>query len=102
MMTKGDEGVQWLKNEPFDNTDGHMGVDPHSGIEIPKRKGQWTLKRYLLASKVPTIAKHLLPSNALFLIESAFNSFPYCLTVLVRSTGRRLSSRACDRDRRSR
>jgi hypothetical protein len=24
--TKGGEGVVWLKNEPYDNTDGHMGA----------------------------------------------------------------------------
>ena len=50
--THAPHSTQWLHNEPFDNTDGHMTVCPHTGGAVPKRKGQWTLKRYLLASKV--------------------------------------------------
>jgi hypothetical protein len=82
-FTSGDEGVQWIKNEPFDNTDGHLGLSPVTGTPVPKVKGQYTVKRYLLASKVPGVVKHLLPSNALFLIEEAWNAYPWCLTVLV-------------------
>ena len=51
--TKGSEGVVWLKNEPFDNTDGHMGVSPISGTTVPRARGQYTLKEYHLESRVP-------------------------------------------------
>ena len=50
-VTGGGEGVIILKNEPFyfgmsvnprfDNTDGHMGISPVSGITVPKAKGQY-------------------------------------------------------------
>ena len=39
-LTKGDEGVEWIHNEPFDNTDGHMGKCPYTGVPVPKSKGQ--------------------------------------------------------------
>lgn len=78
-----DEGVQWLKNEPYDNTDGSLGVSTITGTKVPQNKGQYTLKRYLLKSKVPSIVAALAPSNALFLIEEAWNAYPHCKTVLV-------------------
>lgn len=81
--TSDDEGVEWLKNEPYDNTDGHMGISEITGTPVPKNKGQYTLKRYLLKSKVPSIVAALVPSNALFLIEEAWNAYPHCKTVLV-------------------
>ncbi len=51
--TKGGEGVVVLKNEPFDNRDGHLGRSELSQVDIPRLAGQYTLKEYHLASKVP-------------------------------------------------
>lgn len=81
--TQGDEGVEWLKNEPYDNTDGRQTISPITGTMVPKDKGQYTLKRYLLKSKMPSFLGALVPNNALFLIEEAWNAYPYCKTVLV-------------------
>ena len=81
--TSGDEGIEWIKNEPYDNTDGHLGVSAVTGTKVPRNKGQYTLKRYLLRSKVPSIVTHLVPTNALFLVEEAWNAYPHCKTVLV-------------------
>ncbi len=80
--TKGGEGVVVLKNEPFDNTDGHWGVSPLSGIRVPRTRGQYTLKEYHLASRVPGFVKVLLPSDMLVLVEEAWNAYPECRTVL--------------------
>lgn len=81
--TTGDEGIEWIKNEPYDNTDGHLGTSAITHTPVPRNKGQYTLKRYLLRSKVPSIVAHLVPTNALFLIEEAWNAYPHCKTVLV-------------------
>jgi singapore isolate B (sub-type 7) whole genome shotgun sequence assembly, scaffold_6 len=91
-VTGGGEGVIILKNEPFyfgmsvnprfDNTDGHMGISPVSGITVPKAKGQYTLKHYLLASMFPSVVKAVLPKDALYLVEEAWNCHPYCMTVM--------------------
>jgi Phosphatidylinositol transfer protein len=81
--TKGGEGVVWLKNEPYDNTDGHMGVSEISGTAVPRTKGQYTLKEYHLASRVPGIVRTLLPSSSMVLVEEAWNAYPHCKTVLV-------------------
>ena len=81
--TSGDEGIEWIKNEPFDNTDGHLGTSAITGTVVPRSKGQYTLKRYLLRSKVPSLVAHLVPANALFLVEEAWNGYPHCKTVLV-------------------
>ena len=82
-VSAGDEGIEWVKNEPYDNEDGHMGVSAVSGTVVPKNKGQYTLKRYLLRSKLPSIVTHMVPANALFLVEEAWNAYPHCKTVLV-------------------
>ena len=57
-VTGGGEGIVVVKNEPyasvflmncsFDNTDGHMGVSEISKTPIPKTKGQYTLKKYIV------------------------------------------------------
>eukprot|EP00942_MAST-04A_sp_MAST-4A-sp1_P007296 g7296.t1 len=41
-VSEGDDGagVVVLKNEPYDNTDGHLGYSELSSQEIPKNKGQ--------------------------------------------------------------
>jgi hypothetical protein len=61
------EGVEVVKNEPYENEKG---------------KGQYTLKIYHLSSKVPGIIKALAPSGALELYEEAWNAYPHCKTVL--------------------
>lgn len=76
------EGVEWLVNEPFDNTDGHMGMAERSGVEVPKAKGQYTLKIYHLASHIPYVVRKMLPEDAMVLIEEAWNAYPHCKTVL--------------------
>ena len=81
-VTGGGEGIVVVKNEPFDNTDGHMGLSEISKTPIPKVKGQYTLKKYLLASMVPKVVKAMMPADALFLWEEAWNAHPYCLTVM--------------------
>ncbi len=43
--SKGDEGIEWIKNEPYDNTDGHLGTSAITGTLVPRNKGQYTLKR---------------------------------------------------------
>ena len=78
MITKLQENV----NPRFDNTDGHMGISPVSGITVPKAKGQYTLKHYLLASMFPSVVKAVLPKDALYLVEEAWNCHPYCMTVM--------------------
>lgn len=82
-VASGMEGVVVLKNEPYDNTDGHLGTCPITGTIIPLDKGQYTLKHYVFASKVPTVLKAIAPASALYLIEYAWNGFPHCKTVLV-------------------
>lgn len=69
--TSGTEGVVWLKNEPFDNTDGHMGVSPITNTPIPRVKGQYTLKQLHFASRLPSVLRALAPAKATYLIEGA-------------------------------
>ncbi|CAG8470318.1 25167_t:CDS:10 [Racocetra persica] len=63
--TSGGEGVEVIKNEPYDNG-----------------RGQYTYKIYHLSSKVPTLLRALAPSGALELYEEAWNAYPHCRTVL--------------------
>uniref|UniRef100_A0A3B3QFI2 Phosphatidylinositol transfer protein alpha isoform n=1 Tax=Paramormyrops kingsleyae TaxID=1676925 RepID=A0A3B3QFI2_9TELE len=63
--TGGGEGVEVLKNEPYEN-DGE--------------KGQYTHKIYHLRSKVPSFVRMLVPSSALKIHEKAWNAYPYCRT----------------------
>uniref|UniRef100_A0A1D1XFB9 Phosphatidylinositol transfer protein alpha isoform n=1 Tax=Anthurium amnicola TaxID=1678845 RepID=A0A1D1XFB9_9ARAE len=65
--TGGGEGVEVIKNEPYENEKG---------------KGQYTYKIYHFSSKVPTIIRALAPSGALELYEEAWNAYPHCKTVL--------------------
>jgi hypothetical protein len=81
--TKGGEGVVWLKNEPFDNLDGHMGVSEISNTAVPRARGQYTLKEYHLESRVPGLVRTLVPASSLILVEEAWNAYPHCKTVLV-------------------
>lgn len=66
--TGGGEGVEVLKNEPYENPDG--------------QKGQYTYKIYRLASRVPAFVRAIAPHGALDLYEEAWNAYPYCKTVL--------------------
>jgi hypothetical protein len=79
----GSEGIEWIKNEPYDNTDGRWGASALTGTVVPRNKGQYTLKRYHFKSKVPGILVSVAPANALFLVEEAWNAYPHCKTVLV-------------------
>ncbi len=82
-INAGNEGIEWIKNEPYDNTDGHWGTSSITGTVVPKNKGQYTLKRYHFKSKVPALLVSLAPADALFLVEEAWNAYPHCKTVLV-------------------
>lgn len=71
--TGGGEGVEVLKNEPFDNVpllDGRYS------------RGQYTLKYYHLQSKVPPLIRKLAPKGSFKIQEEAWNAYPYCKTVL--------------------
>ena len=76
-------GVEWIANAPFDNTDGHWGMSPITGIEVPRTQGQYTLKRYHLKSKFPAAVAAMMPSSAMYLVEEAWNAYPHTRTVLV-------------------
>ncbi|XP_064816725.1 phosphatidylinositol transfer protein alpha isoform-like, partial [Oncorhynchus masou masou] len=65
--TGGGEGVEVLKNEPYEK-DGE--------------KGQYTHKIYHLQSKVPSFVRMLAPASALNIHEKAWNAYPYCRTVI--------------------
>lgn len=75
-------GVVILKNEAYDNTDGHLGISELSGYEVPKNKGQYTLKQYFLGSRVPGWLRYILPADLFFLYEESWNAYPDCLTIL--------------------
>ncbi|KAI9316401.1 hypothetical protein BX666DRAFT_2027943 [Dichotomocladium elegans] len=67
-QTGGGEGVEILKNEPYEKESGE--------------KGQYTYKIFRLASRVPGFVRALAPAGALDLYEEAWNAYPYCKTVL--------------------
>uniref|UniRef100_T1INR0 Phosphatidylinositol transfer protein N-terminal domain-containing protein n=1 Tax=Strigamia maritima TaxID=126957 RepID=T1INR0_STRMM len=71
--TGGGEGIEVLRNEPFDNV-------PLLGGRY--NKGQYTYKIYHLASKVPAFIRLLAPKGALEIHEEAWNAYPYCKTVI--------------------
>ncbi|KAK8790156.1 hypothetical protein WA588_000324 [Blastocystis sp. NMH] len=74
--TGGGEGVEWLVEEDYDNTDGHMECDV-PGYSPPKNKGTYTLKHYLISSKLPSWFSKLLPKEVMFLEEKAWVSDDY-------------------------
>lgn len=71
--TGGGEGIEVLKNEPFDNY-------PLLGGKYST--GQYTYKIYHLASKVPAFIRLLVPKGALEIHEEAWNAYPYCRTII--------------------
>ena len=78
----GGEGVEILKNERYDNSGGEHGESERSGTRVPRNKGQFTLKRLLIASKVPGWLSALFTAEAMILWEESWNAFPDCRTVL--------------------
>jgi len=71
--TGGGEGVEVLKNEPYEDVPLLNGKFT---------KGQYTHKIYHLASKVPGWIKMVAPKGSLEIHEEAWNAYPYCKTVL--------------------
>lgn len=71
--TGGGEGIEVLKNEPFDN---------HPLLGGKYSSGQYTYKIYHLASKVPAFIRLLAPKGSLEIHEEAWNAYPYCRTVI--------------------
>ena len=78
--TGGGEGVEVLKNEPYDN---------FPLLNGKFCKGQYTYKIYHLAKKVPgwimMIPRHsysLSDAGMLEIHEEAWNAYPYCKTIL--------------------
>ncbi|CAH1719814.1 unnamed protein product [Chironomus riparius] len=84
--TGGGEGIEVLKNEPFENF-------PLLGGKYSS--GQYTYKIYHLASKVPTMIRLLAPKGSLEIHEEAWNAYPYCRTVITvhELTGEKLKIR---------
>ncbi|KAJ1666879.1 hypothetical protein IW140_002463 [Coemansia sp. RSA 1813] len=60
------EGVEVIKNEPYDNEKG---------------KGQYTFKIYHCANRVPAAIRAIMPKDALILHEEAWNGYPHCKTI---------------------
>ncbi|XP_069946303.1 phosphatidylinositol transfer protein beta isoform isoform X2 [Cherax quadricarinatus] len=71
--TGGGEGVEVLKNEPFENY-------PLLGNRFSS--GQYTYKIYHLKSKVPAFIRLLAPEGSLEVHEEAWNAYPYCRTII--------------------
>ena len=67
------EGVEWLENKPYDNSDGTMPASLITGVLPPRGKGQYTLKKLHFKSKIPGILAALAPSSSLYLIEEVRN-----------------------------
>lgn len=81
-LTGDGEGVEILVNEPYDNTDGQLGVSSISGWTIPRNKGQYTKKHYYCKSKIPSFVSAFCPDDSMVLIEEAWNAYPHCVTVI--------------------
>ena len=75
--TGGGEGVEVLKNEPYDET--HEKYIPLMGGRFSK--GQYTHKIYHIGSHLPAWFKNLLPKSALSAEEKAWNAYPYTKTI---------------------
>lgn len=71
--TGGGEGIEVLKNEPFND---------HALLNGKYSSGQYTYKIYHLASKVPAFIRLLAPKGSLEIHEEAWNAYPYCRTVI--------------------
>ena len=71
--TGGGEGVEVIKNEPFHDL-------PLLNGQFTS--GQYTYKKYHLASKVPAVVRAVAPKGSLEIHEEAWNAYPYCKTIL--------------------
>ncbi|KAI6219641.1 Phosphatidylinositol transfer protein alpha isoform [Aphelenchoides besseyi] len=71
--TGGGEGVEVVKQEPFNSTT----LCPGQTLS-----GMYTYKIYRVRSKVPWFFRKMLPEAAMVLVEESWNAFPYCKTVL--------------------
>lgn len=71
--TGGGEGVEVVKNEPFENVPLYGGK---------YSSGQYTHKIYHLGKRMPAFVRWLAPSRFLEIHEEAWNAYPYCKTVL--------------------
>lgn len=71
--TGGGEGVEVVRNEPFENFPLLGGLFT---------KGQYTYKIYHLDTKVPSLVRLITPKGALAIHEEAWNAYPYCKTVI--------------------
>ncbi|XP_032803278.1 phosphatidylinositol transfer protein beta isoform-like [Petromyzon marinus] len=66
--TGGGEGIEVLRNEPYEKEGGE--------------KGQYTHKIYHVHSKVPNFVRLFAPEGSLVFHEKAWNAYPYCRTIV--------------------
>ncbi|KAI3421962.1 hypothetical protein GPALN_012500 [Globodera pallida] len=71
--TGGGEGVQVLRNEPFEGAELFHGEFT---------AGQYTHKVYHVDTKMPAMLRAFMPSGSQTLHEHAWNAYPYCMTTL--------------------
>ena len=71
----GGEGVELVHNEPFEGLGTCQGFENYD-------KGQYTYKIYHIGHRVPSWLRFLLPDNVCELHEEAWNSYPYCRSVI--------------------
>ena len=71
--TGGGQGVEVLKNEPYDDVPLLNGKFT---------KGQYTYKIYHLDGKAPSWIKTIATAGSLEIHEESWNAYPYCKTVL--------------------
>ena len=72
--TGGGEGVEVIKNEPYEKK---SELDANQ-----TEKGQYTHKIFRMESKVPLLIRKLLPKGSTTFHEHAWNAYPYCKTVI--------------------
>ena len=73
--TGGGEGVEILKNEPFEKIMSEAFLGRYNS-------GQYTKKIYHLGSRVPSWVRLIFAESSLSMHEEAWNAYPYCKTVL--------------------
>ncbi|KAL3320846.1 hypothetical protein Ciccas_000473 [Cichlidogyrus casuarinus] len=79
LETGGGQGIKVEKNEPFDEKT-NAPNPPLLGGKFTK--GQYTLKKYYLEKKVPSLLRKVISKQALVVTEEAWNAYPYCRTVI--------------------
>jgi len=78
-QTGGGDGVEVLINSPFDNENNPPQTPLLDGSY---QTGQYTHKKYHMATKLPSMFSAILPSSLMIFNELAWNGYPYCRTVL--------------------